>query len=109
MAVDASIYSQIKPVDFLGQITRGYALGSQIADDKQTRAVNDAYKAGIITNPDGTTSVDRGKTLSALAQVGGKQYIGVLSGLSAIAKGKNANTPEQKEQRNQTMLWVFSL
>ncbi len=42
-------------------------------------------------------------------EVGGKQYIGVLSGLSAIARGKNANTPELKEQRNQTLLWVFSL
>jgi alcohol dehydrogenase (cytochrome c) len=42
-------------------------------------------------------------------EVNGKQYIGVLSGLSAIARGKNANSPELKEQRNQTLLWVFSL
>ena len=42
-------------------------------------------------------------------EVNGKQFIGVLSGLSPIARGKNSNTPELKEQRNQTMLWVFSL
>ena len=42
-------------------------------------------------------------------ELGGKQYVGILSGLSAIARGKNANTPELKEMRNQTMLWVFSL
>jgi alcohol dehydrogenase (cytochrome c) len=39
----------------------------------------------------------------------GKQYVAILSGLSAIARGKNALTPELKEQRNQTMLWVFGL
>ncbi len=42
-------------------------------------------------------------------ETGGKQYIGVLSGLSPIARGKNANSPELKEQRNQTLLWVFGL
>ena len=42
-------------------------------------------------------------------EAGGKQYIGILSGLSRIAKSKNANTPELREQREQTLLWVFSL
>ena len=42
-------------------------------------------------------------------EAGGKQYVAILSGLSPIAKGKNANAPELKEQRNQTMLWVFGL
>ena len=39
----------------------------------------------------------------------GKQYIGILSGLSNIARGGFSHTPELKEQRNQTLLWVFSL
>jgi alcohol dehydrogenase (cytochrome c) len=42
-------------------------------------------------------------------EVNGKQYIGILSGLSRIARGKHALIPELKEQRNQMMLWVFAL
>jgi alcohol dehydrogenase (cytochrome c) len=42
-------------------------------------------------------------------EVDGKQYVAILSGLSRIALGKHLNIPELKEQRNQTMLWVFSL
>jgi alcohol dehydrogenase (cytochrome c) len=41
--------------------------------------------------------------------VDGKQYVAILSGLSRIAIGKHVNTPELKEQRNQTMLFVFGL
>ena len=40
-------------------------------------------------------------------EVNGKQYVAIMSGLSPIARGKNANSPELKEQRNQTMLFVF--
>jgi alcohol dehydrogenase (cytochrome c) len=42
-------------------------------------------------------------------EVDGKQYVAILSGLSRIAIGKHVNTPELKEQRNQTMLFVFGL
>jgi alcohol dehydrogenase (cytochrome c) len=42
-------------------------------------------------------------------EVNGKQYVAILSGLSRIAMGKHANSPELKEQRNQTMLFVFGL
>jgi alcohol dehydrogenase (cytochrome c) len=42
-------------------------------------------------------------------EAGGKQYVAILSGLSRIAIGQNSFTPELKEQRNQTMLWVFGL
>ena len=42
-------------------------------------------------------------------EAGGKQYIGILSGLSNIARGGFSHTPELKEQRNQTLLWVFAL
>ena len=42
-------------------------------------------------------------------EVGGKQYVAILSGLSRIAMGRHVNTPELKEQRNQTMLFVFGL
>jgi alcohol dehydrogenase (cytochrome c) len=42
-------------------------------------------------------------------EVGGKQYVAILAGLSRIAIGKHAFTPELKEQRNQPMLFVFAL
>jgi alcohol dehydrogenase (cytochrome c) len=42
-------------------------------------------------------------------EVNGKQYIAILSGLSRIAERSHEFTPELKEQRNQTMLFVFAL
>ena len=42
-------------------------------------------------------------------EVDGKQYVAILSGLSPIARGKHLLIPELKEQRNQTMLFVFGL
>jgi alcohol dehydrogenase (cytochrome c) len=42
-------------------------------------------------------------------EVNGKQYIAILSGLSPITRRKIGLTPELKEQRNQTMLFVFAL
>jgi alcohol dehydrogenase (cytochrome c) len=41
--------------------------------------------------------------------VGGKQYVAILSGLSRISLRALQFTPELKEQRNQTMLFVFGL
>jgi alcohol dehydrogenase (cytochrome c) len=42
-------------------------------------------------------------------EVNGKQYIAVLSGLSRISLRRHSHTPELREQRNQTMLFVFGL
>src|SRR5262247_3022411 len=42
-------------------------------------------------------------------EVNGKQFIAILAGLSPIARAKHQLIPELKEQRNQTMLFVFSL
>jgi alcohol dehydrogenase (cytochrome c) len=42
-------------------------------------------------------------------EVGGKQYVAILSGLSRIALGRHVFTPELRDMRNQTMLWVFGL
>jgi alcohol dehydrogenase (cytochrome c) len=41
--------------------------------------------------------------------VNGKQYIAIASGASNAALTKLINTPELKEQRNATMLYVFAL
>jgi alcohol dehydrogenase (cytochrome c) len=42
-------------------------------------------------------------------EVGGKQYVAILAGLSQISKGRLTLTPELREMRNQTMLFVFGL
>jgi alcohol dehydrogenase (cytochrome c) len=42
-------------------------------------------------------------------EAGGRQYVAIMSGLSRVALGKHVFTPELKEQRNQTMLFVFGL
>jgi alcohol dehydrogenase (cytochrome c) len=42
-------------------------------------------------------------------EVGGKQYVAILTGLGRVAKATLVNTPELREMRNQTMLFVFAL
>jgi alcohol dehydrogenase (cytochrome c) len=42
-------------------------------------------------------------------EVNGRQYVAIVSGPSAAAKNKLVNTPELKEQRNATVLYVFGL
>ena len=42
-------------------------------------------------------------------EAGGKQYVAIMSGLSRISKGRLTLTPELREMRNQTMLFVFGL
>src|SRR5262249_19859693 len=42
-------------------------------------------------------------------EVNGKQYIAITSGPSAVSKAKLVNTPELKEMRNATVLYVFGL
>jgi alcohol dehydrogenase (cytochrome c) len=41
--------------------------------------------------------------------VNGKQYIAIAAGPSSAARSKLVNTPELKEQRNATVLYVFAL
>jgi alcohol dehydrogenase (cytochrome c) len=42
-------------------------------------------------------------------EVNGKQYVAIASGLSAPARAKLVNTPELKDIRNSTVLYVFAL
>jgi alcohol dehydrogenase (cytochrome c) len=41
--------------------------------------------------------------------VDGKQYVAILAGLGRTARLTIVNTPELREMRNQTMLFVFAL
>jgi len=38
-----------------------------------------------------------------------QQYVAILAGLSQISKGRLILTPELREMRSQTMLFVFAL
>ena len=42
-------------------------------------------------------------------EANGRQYVAVLTGLSPITRRRHAFTPELRDQRNQTMLFVFGL
>ena len=42
-------------------------------------------------------------------EVNGKQYVAIASGLGAAARSTIAKTPELKDQRNATVLYVFGL
>ena len=42
-------------------------------------------------------------------EVNGKQYVAIASGLSRVAKARLVNTPELKEMRHATVLYVFGL
>ena len=42
-------------------------------------------------------------------EVNGKQYVAITSGASTAARSRLVNTPELKDQRNVTMLYVFGL
>jgi alcohol dehydrogenase (cytochrome c) len=42
-------------------------------------------------------------------EAGGRQYVAIQSGLNRNARNINAMTPELREMRNQTMLFVFGL
>jgi len=42
-------------------------------------------------------------------EVGGKQYLAIASGPSAAGKSRLVNTPELKDQRHATVLYVFAL
>lgn len=78
MPVDSSIYQNLQVPDIMGSIQKGLsmrdlAMQSQQRNQEMQRqqAIKDAYNQGMVTNPDGTTSLDSQKTVSYLA---GKGY-----------------------------------
>ena len=42
-------------------------------------------------------------------EAGGKQYVAISTGLSRVSKNKLTMTPELRDMRNQTMLYVFGM
>jgi alcohol dehydrogenase (cytochrome c) len=64
------------------------------------------------TTLDELWSINVGSGLAAppmTFEVNGKQYVAIASGRSPTSKRRLANTPELKEQRNATVLYVFGL
>jgi hypothetical protein len=41
--------------------------------------------------------------------VGGRQFVAITAGQNAGARSRLVNSPELKDQRNATVLYVFSL
>jgi alcohol dehydrogenase (cytochrome c) len=71
--------------------------GSFVAyDDSPRTALGNQCRAGFNAPP-------------MTFEVGGKQYVAILTGLGRNAKAALVNTPELREMRNQTMLFVFGL
>jgi alcohol dehydrogenase (cytochrome c) len=42
-------------------------------------------------------------------EVNGRQYVAIASGASAVSRAKLVNTPELRDQRQATVLYVFAL
>ena len=81
-----------------GLVFTGYADGSLVAYDDTT--LDELWKINV------------GSGFNAppmTFEAGGKQYVAILSGLSRVSKGRLALTPELREMRHQTTLFVFGL
>jgi alcohol dehydrogenase (cytochrome c) len=81
-----------------GLVFTGFTDGSFVAYDDTTLATLWKINVGTGFNAPPMTF-----------EVNGKQYVAILSGLSPISRRRHSHTPELKEQRNQTMLFVFGL
>lgn len=81
-----------------GIVFTGYTDGTFVAYDDTTLDVLWKFNAGVGFNAPPMTF-----------EVNGKQYVAILSGLSPITRRRHSHTPELREQRNQTMLFVFGL
>jgi hypothetical protein len=42
-------------------------------------------------------------------EAGGRQYVAIMSGLSQFSRARLGLTPELRDMRNQSMLFVFGL
>lgn len=119
--IDSSIYLNQQPIDFLGSVQKGLAIRdgmdqkkaqeSERARLQQERAneaaVQQAYQAGMVQNPDGTTGYDMGKVNNALGALTGNPNAGkAMFGLSqtmndrTTAEKKYADTLAQQERDN---------
>lgn len=104
MAIDTSMYARLNPVDLFGSFQRGMEMKNTMEQRdlaKQDLAhkadIQKAYQAGIVQNPDGSTSYDIGKAQSALGMLTGNPYAGE-------AAYNIGNTQYSRDQANQKSL-----
>jgi hypothetical protein len=68
MPIDSSIYFQQETPDFLGAVQKGLNMRQLVDQRNKQKMIDEAFKAGVVANPDGSTTFDNSKTLSALAK-----------------------------------------
>ncbi len=80
MPVDASIYKNMGVPDIMGSVEKGMRLRDMLDDRRQKlderekkKAIEGAYKAGVVQNPDGTTSFNQDKTFGELLKASPEQ------------------------------------
>lgn len=66
MPIDTSMYSQLQAPDVMGGIERGMKMSDMLKTRRDADALKKAYQAGVVTNDDGTTSIDHNKRIQAL-------------------------------------------
>lgn len=93
MPIDSSIYFQQQPLDIAGAIDRGLSMRQMLDQRKKQQDMQDAYKAGIVQQPDGTSSFNSNATISDLAKRG--------YGQEAMALQKQANEDALNKQKLQ--------
>jgi len=81
-----------------GVVFSGYANGSFIAYDDTT--LDELWRINLGSGIDAPPMT---------FEAGGKQYVAISTGLSRVSKNKLVLTPELRDMRNQTMLFVFGL
>lgn len=97
--IDSSIYFQQKSADPFGSYAEGRKMGDMIRQQQKQKGVEQAYKAGMVQNPDGTYKQDLGVTMSALAKGGYAQEYSSLAQQQKEQQAAQAKT--QREQQLQ--------
>lgn len=106
MLINSDIYLQQQAPNILGNIQNGLSIRQFLDQNNlqkeqiaKLKATDDAYKAGVIKNEDGSTSFDQNKTLSQLANVGGKEYLEAKNQFQSIDLAKQKAEMEKRLQQ----------
>jgi len=98
--IDSSIYFQQKSADPLGSYAEGMKMGDMIRQQQKQRNIENAFKAGMVQNSDGTYKQDIGITLSKLAEGGHAQEYSSLA--QQQREQQAAQLKQQSELNKQT-------
>lgn len=106
--IDHSIYLQSQAPDILGGVERGMRMSDMIKDRKlkeqeiqRQAGLKKAYAAGVVQNPDGTTSYNPQMTMSALAQGGYGQEAQALGDQIAQREALAAKAARENQWKTQ--------